>query len=80
MAGRPSLAAPLVADRKNCRAFMDKRNRYQDHDRSVRHRNVERYRRLLSMVIDEERRRFLLGLLAEEQQKQKDAGDSKYQY
>ena len=59
---------------------MDKRNRSQDYDRSIRYRNVERYRRLLRTVVDEERRRFLLGLLAKEQQKQKDAGDSKYPY
>ena len=56
------------------------RIRSDDHGRSIRYQNVERYRRLLRTVIDEGRRSFLLGLLAEAQQKQKDAGDSKYQY
>ena len=59
---------------------MHKRIRSDDHGRSIRYQNVERYRRLLRTVIDEGRRSFLLGLLAEAQQKQKDAGDSKYQY
>ena len=59
---------------------MHERIRSDDHGRSIRYQNVERYRRLLRTVIDEGRRSFLLGLLAEAQQKQKDAGDSKYQY
>jgi hypothetical protein len=42
--------------------------------------NVERYRRLLKTATDEERRNYLGRLIIEEQQKQKDAGDSEYQY
>ena len=42
--------------------------------------NVERYRRLLKTATDEERRNYLSRLIVEEQQKQKDAGDSEYQY
>jgi hypothetical protein len=42
--------------------------------------NVERYRRLLKTATDEERRNYLGRLIVEEQQKQKDAGDSEYQY
>jgi hypothetical protein len=75
------LVAQLPVSRpKDSRVVMEKRNKSQDYDRSVRYRNVERYHRLLRTVVDEGRRRFLLGLLAEELQKQKDAGDSKYQY
>jgi ATP-dependent DNA ligase len=46
----------------------------------TRHQNVERYRRLLKTATDEERRNYLGRLIVEEQQKQKDAGDSEYQY
>jgi hypothetical protein len=46
----------------------------------TRHQNVERYRRLLKTAIDQERRDYLSRLILEEQQKQKDAGDSDYQY
>ena len=46
----------------------------------IRHQNVERYRRLLKTAIDEGRRNYLGRLIVEEQQKQKDAGDSEYQY
>jgi len=46
----------------------------------IRHQNVERYRRLLKTAIDEGRRNYLGRLIIEEQQKQKDAGDSEYQY
>jgi hypothetical protein len=50
------------------------------HDKFTRHQNVERYRRLLKTATDEERRSYLRRLIVEEQQKQKDAGDSEYQY
>jgi hypothetical protein len=46
----------------------------------TRRQNVERYRRLLKSAIDKERRDYLNRLILEEQQKQKDAGDSDYQY
>ena len=41
----------------------------------VRSQNVERYRRLLERVTDESDRQQIINLLAEERQKQKDAGD-----
>ncbi len=41
----------------------------------VRSQNVERYRRLLDRVTDELDRQQITKLLAEERQKQKDAGD-----
>jgi hypothetical protein len=44
-------------------------------DRFVRRQNVEHYRHLLQDVTDETERRRILDLLAEERQKQKDAGD-----
>jgi hypothetical protein len=44
-------------------------------ERFVRRQNVEHYRQLLESVIDESERQRILRLLAEEQQKQKDAGD-----
>jgi hypothetical protein len=44
-------------------------------DRFVRHENVKRYLHLLETEKDEGRRKTILGLLAEEHQKQKDAGD-----
>ncbi len=44
-------------------------------DRSIRCQNVIRYRRLLERVTEETDRQQILNLLAEEQQKQKDAGD-----
>ncbi len=46
----------------------------------TRHQNVERYRRLLKGATDKERQDYLNRLILEEQQKQKDAGDSYYQY
>ena len=46
----------------------------------TRHQNIERYRRLLKTATDEERRSYLDRLIVEEQQKQKDAGDTEYQY
>ena len=49
-------------------------------DKFTRRQNVERYRRLLKTATDEERRNYLDHLIVEEQQKQKDAGDSEYQY
>jgi hypothetical protein len=50
------------------------------HDKFTRHQNIERYRRLLKTATDEERRNYLARLIVEELQKQKDAGDSDYQY
>jgi hypothetical protein len=44
-------------------------------DQFVRSQNVERYRRLLERVTDESDRQQIIHLLAEERQKQKDAGD-----
>ena len=41
----------------------------------VRSQNVERYGLLLERVIDELDRQQIINLLAEERQKQKDAGD-----
>ena len=46
----------------------------------TRRQNVERYRRLLKSATDKERQDYLNRLIREEQQKQKDAGDSDYQY
>jgi hypothetical protein len=45
-------------------------------DRFVRRQNVERYRHLLETVTQESERQRILTLLAQEQQKQKDAGDA----
>ena len=45
-------------------------------DQFVRSQNVTRYRRLLERVTEELDREKILSLLAEEQQKQKDAGDA----
>jgi hypothetical protein len=44
-------------------------------DRFVRAQNVQRYRSLLERTTEEADREKLLSLLAEEKQKQKDAGD-----
>ena len=41
----------------------------------VRSQNVQRYRRLLERVTDVSDRQHIINLLAEERQKQKDAGD-----
>ncbi len=49
-------------------------------DKFTRHQNLERYMRLLKTATDEERRNYLGCLIVEEQQKQKDAGDSQYPY
>ncbi len=45
-------------------------------DQFIRSQNIKRYRRLLERVSDELDRQTILSLLAEEQQKQKDAGDT----
>jgi hypothetical protein len=44
-------------------------------DRFVRSQNVEHYQRLLETTVDEAERQKILKLLAEEQQKQAQAGD-----
>ena len=44
-------------------------------DQFIRSQNVERYSRLLERVAEELDRRLIVNLLAQEQQKQKDAGD-----
>ena len=44
-------------------------------DKFIRSQNVKSYRRLLERVTDELERQLIFYLLAEEQQKQKDAGD-----
>jgi rubrerythrin len=44
-------------------------------DRFVRRENIKHYQELLKRVKDEAERQRLLKLLAEERQKQKDAGD-----
>ena len=51
-----------------------------DIDKFARSRNVERYRRLLRSATDPERRKYLVTLIAAEEQKQRDAGDPKYLY
>jgi hypothetical protein len=45
-------------------------------DRFIRRNNVDRYCRLLETVTDETKRHTIVRLLAEERQKQTDAGDS----
>jgi hypothetical protein len=47
-------------------------------DRFIRRQNVERYQRLLETVTREADRQWLLKLFAEEQRKQKDAGDPEF--
>jgi hypothetical protein len=44
-------------------------------DQFIRRQNVERYRRLLQRVTEESDRQKVINLLAQERQKQKDAGD-----
>jgi hypothetical protein len=44
-------------------------------DQFVRRQNVTRYHRLLETVSDDAQRETICKLLAEERQKQKDAGD-----
>ena len=45
-------------------------------DQFIRSQNVDRYCHLLERVTDESHREQIIKLLAEERQKQKDAGDS----
>jgi hypothetical protein len=49
-------------------------------DKYIRRQNVERYRRLLKIATNENRRKELLRLLSEAKQAQKDAGDPEYSY
>jgi hypothetical protein len=44
-------------------------------ERFVRRQNVEHYRHLLETVTDEGERKRIIDLLAEEEQKEKEAGD-----
>jgi hypothetical protein len=52
----------------------------RDSDALTRHQTIERYRRLIKTAPNEERRNYLRGLVAEAQQKQKDAKDPQYPY
>jgi hypothetical protein len=52
----------------------------KSHGKITRRQNVERYRRLLQTATDKERQDYLGRLILEEQQKQKDSGDSNYPY
>jgi hypothetical protein len=49
-------------------------------DKFARHQNIERYRRLLMTTIDHGPRERLVDLISAAKQKQKDAGDTDYQY
>jgi hypothetical protein len=51
------------------------RERRANMDQFIRSQNVARYRRLLERVTEESDRQTIFNLLAEEQQKQKNAGD-----
>jgi hypothetical protein len=44
-------------------------------DRFIRRENIKHYRELLKTITDEAERQRILKLVAEEEQKQKDAGD-----
>jgi hypothetical protein len=57
------------------RSMTGSRERRADMGQFIRAQNVERYRRLLERVTEESDRQTIFNLLAEEQQKQKDAGD-----
>jgi hypothetical protein len=46
-------------------------------ERFIRCQNVERFRRLLERVTEQSDRQKIINLLADELQKQKDAGDSR---
>jgi len=46
-------------------------------ERFIRCQNVERFRRLLERVTEDSDRQKIINLLADELQKQKDAGDSR---
>jgi hypothetical protein len=52
----------------------------KERDKFARHQDVERYRRLLMTTLDKDQRDHLVDLIREAKQKQKDAGDSDYQY
>jgi hypothetical protein len=51
-----------------------------EEDKITRRQTIERYRRLLKTTTEQWRRDYLLRLIREEEQKQKDAGDSNYPY
>ena len=63
---------PGAASTRGLERFLTEANM----DEFVRSQNVARYRRLLERVTDESNRQQIINLLAEERQKQKDAGDS----
>jgi hypothetical protein len=46
-------------------------------ERFIRSQNVERFRRLLERVTEQSDRQKIMNLLADELQKQKDAGDAR---
>jgi len=54
---------------------MGSHERRANMDQFIRAQNVERYRCLLERVIEASARQTIFNLLADEQQKQKDAGD-----
>jgi len=60
--------------------IIDRSATRQGIDKFVRHQNVERYKRLMSGAKDEDRRKYLVKLIAAEEQKQQDAGDTEYLY
>jgi hypothetical protein len=49
-------------------------------DKFVRRQNLERYRRLLELATDENRREHLRKMLADVKQAQKDAEDPEYAF
>jgi hypothetical protein len=49
-------------------------------EKFARHQNIERYRRLPMTTIDHGPRERLVDLIGQAKQKQKEAGDSGYQY
>jgi hypothetical protein len=59
---------------------VQKNHTYKDSGARTRHQTIERYLRLIKNTPNEARRDYLRGLVAEEQQKQKDAKDPKYPY
>jgi hypothetical protein len=63
---RLQMATPAFEPRENTEGSMD---------RFIRRQNVDRYVRLLTIVTDPAERKKILALLAEERQKQNDAGD-----
>jgi hypothetical protein len=52
----------------------------RDQNAFTRHQTIERYRRLLTTIADRNHRKRLLELIAEEQQRQREAKDPKYLY